>query len=112
MTKEDLIKYAEQEVSWLHYYGHRETRKIDAYDDAEFYERLVSIGYAKRNTPLDLRCAAAYITSQKPVLESSLEELESVSGPRNHKNNTYTPLEYVFAKNFEGSEELRDKLRD
>lgn len=108
MTIEELNKYAGQEASWLQYYGISETRKSDPYNDAKFYDRVLDIGsisYAKR-IPLPLRCAACGLTSKRPVLESTVEELEITSGPRKHDDNIYTPLEYVLATKFEGSEKI------
>jgi hypothetical protein len=121
MTNEELNKHADQETSWLKYYGssqenesgdpNKTTRKSDPYNDANFYDRITSIGYTKRVIPLPARCPAGYITSKKPVLESTVEELEYVSGPRNHENNVYTPLEYVFSKNIGEHEKFRELLR-
>lgn len=97
MKEQELNRAAEQEASWLHYYGLGEDREKDPLDDAEFYDRMRSIGYTKRVVALPFRCACMYVTGPKPVLECSIEELESVSGPRNHKANIYTALEYVIA---------------
>lgn len=120
MTIEEINKYADQETSWLKYYGcnqdngepNKTTRQSDPYNDAKFYDRIISIGYTKRVIPLHSRCPAGYITSKKPVLESSVEELEFGSGPRNHENNVYTPLEYVFSKNVGDHEKLRKILKE
>ena len=108
MTIQELNKYAEQEASWICYYGITETRKSDSYNDAKFYDRVLDIGdvtHAKR-IPLPLRCAACGLTSKRPVLESTVEELEITSGPRNHKDNIFTPLEYVLATQYDGYEKL------
>jgi len=112
MTLEELNKYAEQETSWLRYYGNGkpEERIAEKYEDAKFYDRIVSIGYTKRVIPLANRCAAYYITADKPVLECEPEELKGVSGPRNHEENVYTALEYVFAKNVGNHEIFRETL--
>lgn len=120
MTIEDLNKYADQETSWLRYYVSNQkdeskpnstTRTSELYNDEKFYDRLISIGYAKRVIPLYSRCPAGFITSKKNVLNSTVEELEYVSGPRDHSKNVYTPLEYVFAKNVGEHEKLREILR-
>jgi hypothetical protein len=119
MTNEDLNKYIDQETSWLKYYGsaqesedpNRTTRITELYNDAKFYDRLIGIGYTKKVIPLYNRCPACCITSSKPVLESTIEELEVVSGPRNHEKNIYTPLEYMLANNLDGSEKIRETLR-
>lgn len=120
MTEQDLNRYAEQEVSWLKYYGKVELRQIDEFNDVDFYDRLMdttyesrmeTLKYTKRVLPLPLRCAAGFITSKLPVLESSIEDLELTSEPRSHENNIYTPLEYVLAKNWGQYENLRTILR-
>ena len=114
MTKEDLNKYADQEASWIKYYGSSEERKSDPYNDANFYDRIVNAGYperSQRTIPLPMRCAAGFITSKKPVLESTLDELEFIYEHRNHEKNIYTPLEYALATNFEGSNKLIETLR-
>lgn len=108
MTIQELNKYADQEASWICYYGISETRKSDSYNDVNFYDRVLDVGdvtHAKR-IPLPLRCAACGLTSKKPVLESTVEELEVTSGPRKHDENIFTPLEYVLATQFEGYEKL------
>lgn len=119
MKKEDLKKYVDQEVSWLYYYGsqqesedpNRTTRKTELYNDVLFYDRLISIGYTKKVIPLHMRCPAVFITSIKPVLESSIEELEIITGPRNHVNNIFTPLEYAFYFNLEYADKLKEMLK-
>lgn len=120
MTIEELNKYANQEADWLRYYASNEkyksdqnstTRQSENYNDANFYDRIRSIGYTKRVIPLYSRCPAGFITSKKAVLESTVEELEYVSGPRNHENNVYTPLEYVFSKNVGNHIKLRKILQ-
>lgn len=113
MKIEDLNKYTDQEASWLQYCGNSDTRKTEQYNDANFYDRINSgvIVYTKKLLPLPMRCAAVYITSKKPVLKSTVEELEITSDYRNHENNIYTPLEYVFATKFENSEKLIEFIR-
>jgi len=112
MKLEELNKYAEQEASWLRYYGNGfpEERIVEKFEDAKFYDRITSIGYTKRVIPLSNRCAAYYITADKPVLECELDELIGISGPRNHEENIYTALEYSLAKNVGNHEEFRKTL--
>jgi hypothetical protein len=98
MTEQELDRAAEQETSWLRHYGHKDTRTTDSYEDEKFYDRINSIGYAKVDTPLDRRCPATYITSDIPVLQSNVGQLKNTSGPRNHEQNVYTPLEYVVSQ--------------
>lgn len=111
MTKEEFQKLVDHEASWLKYYGFAVTRTTELYNDVTFYDRIQSIGYTKRVILLSNRCVAAHITSKRPVLESSIEELEIVSGPRNHEINVFTPLEYAFANNLEGTDKLRELLK-
>ena len=99
MTEKELDRHAEQEVSSLQYYATKESRGVDKFDDAQFYDRLKSIGYVKVSTPLYIRCPACRITSDKPVLESSLDELRITTEYwRDHSENVFTPLEYVLYK--------------
>lgn len=120
MTTEDFNLCIDQETSWLKYYGSNQepeegspntTRRNDPYNDVYFYDRIISIGYTKTVMPLHRRCPAGFVTSKKPVLESTVEELEYVSGPRNHENNVYTPLEYAFATNYDGIDKFIEILR-
>ena len=111
MKEQELNRAAEQESSWLHYYGLGEDREKDPLDDAMFYDRMRSIGYTKRVIPLPMRCVCMYVTSDKPVLESSIEELQSVSGPRNHDANVYTALEYVLATKSLEHERFRNEIK-
>lgn len=103
---DSLWKIAENEANWLKYYGHVSTRMTEEFTDAYFYDRMISIGYAKVPTPLHLRCAMGYITSDKPVLESEPMELKMTSGPRNHEKNVYTCLEY-----FVGTRQMLDEIK-
>jgi hypothetical protein len=111
MNEKKLWQFADTEADWLRYYGHASTRGTETFDDADFYDRMISIGYAKVNTPLWSRCPMGFITGPKPVLECDIEELEFVSGPRNHENNVYTPLEY-FIGTKRNIDELITKIRN
>ena len=102
---ERILKAAQTEADWLRYYGHSETRMIEKFEDCKFYDRITSIGYAKRNIPLPNRCSMLNITSDKLVLESGVEELREEYSLRNHDRNVYTALEYIMAKGIE-----KDKL--
>ena len=94
----EFQKLVDHETQWLKYYGYRPSRKADDYNDHLFYERLESIGYTKVIMPLPNRCVGAFITSDKPVLESTIEELRTIGSPRNHSKNIFTPLEYMMSK--------------
>lgn len=111
MTTEEVYKLAETEADWLFYYGHAESRKMDSYD-YKFYDRVQSIGYTKKVTPLYMRCPAACIRSLLlPTLESHPDLLEVVSVPRDHDNDIYTPLEYVLYNKVGGYQSLIEKLK-
>jgi hypothetical protein len=97
----DILKAAETEADWLRYYGHSETRMSEKFEDSDFYDRIISIGYAKRNITLPNRCSMLNITSDKPVLESDVEDLREEYSLRDHNNNVYTALEYLIAKGIE-----------
>lgn len=98
---EKILRAAETEADWLRYYGDARTRLVDKFEDCKFYDRIKSIGYTKRVVPLPNRCSMMNITSDKPVLESSLEDLREEYSIRNHEKNVYTALEYFIAKGIE-----------
>ena len=110
MTEQELDRAAEQETSWLQYYGHDIARRADSYNDVNFYDRINSIGYCKKVIPLWMRCPKYYITSDKPVLESSVDELIEIHEYRDHSKNIYTPLEFVLARNHGRHEFFRSEL--
>ena len=112
MNKEELWNLADSEADWLRYYGHFSTRETEGFEDADFYDRMVSIGYAKVPTPLVMRCPMGFITGPQPVLECEPEELVMVSGPRNHDNNVYTPLEYFIGTRQDKFDKLITKIRN
>lgn len=107
---EKILKAAQTEADWLRYYGHSETRMIEKFEDCKFYDRITSIGYAKKNIPLPQRCSMLNITSDKPVLESDITELKEEYSLRNHDNNVYTALEYLIAKGI-GTDQLIKIIR-
>jgi hypothetical protein len=110
MELEKLWKSATVEADWLRYYGHSETRLSEKFEDEKFYDRIISIGYTKKVIPLVSRCAMCYITSDKPVMESDIKDLRIISGPRNHENNVYTPLEYLIGKKV-GTDQLTSIIK-
>jgi len=99
MKDNKIYKAAKTEAEWLRYYAHNKERDLEPFDNCTFYDRLPSIGYAKVNTPLSSRCPTFHITSQSLVTDCDLDELIIISGPRNHSENTYTPLEYFLVCN-------------
>lgn len=111
MTFEEIYKLADNEADWLKYYGERNSRESENFEDDKFYDRLLSIGYAKVNTPLPIRCSRGYVSSERPVIESDASEIEPISGPRNHDKNVYTPLEYIIGGKKDGYKDLIAKIK-
>lgn len=105
MKLEELWKLARNEADWLRYYGHSETRLSEKFNDEKFYDRIIGIGYTKVVIPLPSRCSMGNITSDKPVMESSINDLYIISSPRDHSKNVYTTLEYLIGKKI-GTEQL------
>ena len=93
---EKMWKSARTEAEWLRYYGHRESRLAEDFSDANFYDRIVSIGYTKRVIALHQRCSMMNVTSEKPVLECDISELRIHNSYRDHSQNIYTALEYFI----------------
>ena len=96
-----ILKAAKTEADWLRYYGFREDRLLEKFDDHKFYDRIRSIGYTKTIIPLHSRCAMMCLTSNYPVLETNINNLTIIHQTRNHTNNIYTALEYLIYKNIE-----------
>ena len=86
MSKIELWKLVEQEMSWFIYYGYKGDRK-SVNMDRPLYDQVRSIGYAKVNTPLDIRC-----TSLSSVWGGEIP-LEFENKRRDSEGNRFTPLE-------------------
>lgn len=95
-TSENIFKLAKNEAECLRYYGYVESREKEQFNDILFYDRMDSIGYCKRKTPLDRRCPRSYVNSL------DINSFEFISGPRNHSKLVYTPLEFVIYNKIEG----------
>jgi hypothetical protein len=96
MDYNELFKLAKIEAEWLNYYCHVDSKKIENFNYINFYENLVSIGYTKVVMPLYSRCAMSFIKSENGnTLDSHVEDLVFVSGPRCHSLEVYTPLEFI-----------------
>jgi hypothetical protein len=93
---EKMWKCAKTEAEWLKYYGHQESRLVEDFSDANFYDRIQSIGYTKKVISLHGRCTMMNVTSDKPVLESKMDELRICNSYRDHNQNIYTALEYFI----------------
>ncbi len=108
---EKMWKYAKTEAEWLRYYGHKESRMLEEFSDANFYDRIKSIGYTKRVIELHQRCSMMNVTSDKPVLESDISDLRQECSLRNHDKNIYTALEWFIAKGI-ATEQLIDIIKN
>ena len=75
MERKELRRMAEQEVQWLRYYGYREDTEAYNTSMGSPYDHVQSIGYTKSIIPLWERCAPGILTSDRPVPESTVEEL-------------------------------------
>ena len=90
-----IFKLAKIEAEWMRYYGHVDSRLEEKFEDTEFYDRMIPIGYSKVYTPLVHKCPMGYVNSLTEVAEL-------VYGPRNHSKGVYTPLEYVIYNKVDG----------
>lgn len=90
-----IFKTAKLEAEWIKYYGHAVTRLAEPFDDINFYDRILPIGYSKVYTPLHIKCNMGCVNT----LESNPEV---VNGIRNHSKSVYTCLEYVIHNKIEG----------
>jgi hypothetical protein len=96
MTEEELFKAAKQELEWLRYYSHIDSREAFSLE-SDIYRDLQPIGYAKKNLPLDIRCVPCIITSYNPInSKTSTEDLFVIGSSRNKIQNKYSPLEIVW----------------
>lgn len=98
MKKEEFLKYVEHEINWLKYYARKDTReKLTV--NSNLYKDLISIGYAKRYTPLPQRCAGCILTADKNITsEITIEDLYISYALKNNEENRYTPLEIFWMK--------------
>ena len=112
MTEKELFSAAGTEAQWLRYYGFREMRITNAYREPTFYDVVESVGYTKSVIPLWKRCCMKTITSDKPVMDSTVDELKLADGPRDHTANVFTPLEYLLLKDIGPSAAIRMNLRE
>jgi len=97
---EKIFKLAKTEAEWMRYYAHIDSRNDEKFQDINFYDRMLPIGYSKVYTPLSHKCPMAFVN------KLDLENVEVIYGPRNHKNNIYTPLEYIIHNKIDGYLEL------
>jgi len=104
MEEKELIKNVELELQWLKYYALAESPFPDKNGRHNFdptkspYDQLVSIGYTKRVTSLDKRCAFLRLTAKTPIKDTPLEEMISHDGLRDPENNVYSALEVFMLK--------------
>jgi hypothetical protein len=94
--KEKIFKLAKIEAEWMRYYGFVGSRMEEKFEDIDFYDRMIPIGYSKVYTPLVHKCPMGYVNSLDP------EKTEVVYGPRNHEKGIYTPLEFTIYNKIDG----------
>ena len=85
INTQKLKEYAINELNWLQYYS-LQSSKENLNNESPIYDQLISIGYAKKNVPLYLRCSGSWIELKDNNIYKS-------PGPRDIKNGTYTALE-------------------
>ena len=91
------MKNVEQELQWLKYYATEESRKN--FDPMKSpYDQLVSIGYAKRYTPLYKRCIFLRLTADTPLKDTPLAQMIPNTGLRDPANNVLSALEVFMLK--------------
>jgi len=90
MDKETLWKHVDREVDWLAYYSHQESSET-LNMDKPLYDQLISIGYTKVVTPLDIRCNGWLCFEYEDGME--LGDLVPLNERRNPQENKFTPLE-------------------
>ena len=94
ITKEQLLKWVDTEISALRYYGYREDRE-KLTEDSNLYQDIQSIGYVKRPMPLTQRCAWTSITADEIITSSTkLEDMYEVHTW--NRDNIFTPLEIYW----------------
>ncbi len=97
MNREELYKHVETELEWLNYYVAAGSKK-DFDFSKPLYDQL-SAGYAKKNLPLDQRCAFLRLTSDKKINRNTkYEDLIISNELRDPSRNIYTALEFWLMK--------------
>jgi hypothetical protein len=91
MNIKELENLVEQEIQWLRYYGHVDSRR-ELNEKSEIYRDLIPTGYTKRIMPLDRRCSPCIITSEEIICEGfDISKLVKDSNLRGE--NRYSPIE-------------------
>ena len=103
--KEKIFKLAKIEAEWMRYYGFVDSRIEEKFDDIDFYDRMIPIGYSKVYTPLVQKCPMGFVDCLDP------ENCEVVYGPRNHEKRIYTALEFVIYNKIEGYIDLINLIK-
>ena len=103
--KEKIFKLAKIEAEWMRYYGFADSRMQEKFDDLDFYDRMIPIGYSKVYTPLVHKCPMGFVDSLDP------EAANIVYGPRDHEKGVYTPLEFVIYNKIDGYKDLIDLIK-
>ena len=90
----------------MRYYGFVDSRLEEKFEDIDFYDRMIPIGYSKVYTPLAQRCQMGFVNSLDPL------KVEIVYGPRNHKKQVYTPFEFVIYNKIDGYMDLINMIKE
>ncbi len=102
MDKEELWNDVDREINWLAYYGHKDSKeKLNM--DEPIYDQLISIGYTKVVTPLDVRCNGWLCFEWRDGM--TIDDLVPLNKRRNPDENKFTPLE-IWVKLYPGDKEI------
>ncbi len=91
--KNEIFKLAKLEAEWLRYYTHKDSRNSEKFVDIYFYDRLISIGYAKVNTELIFRCPMGFVKTLK--ISDNIKIC-------NKEDNAFTCLQFVIYNKIDG----------
>ena len=99
----DLIKIGDQySLKVIHTPGHTKGHCC-------FYEQNSKIAFL---ADIDLSSLGPWYGGlDSNVMDLETDNIVSVSGPRNHEKNIYTPLEYVIGRKKEGYKDLIDIIK-
>lgn len=107
MTYSELLPFVRHEIEFLRYYCFRGS-KIKLTVECELYAVMESIGYCKKNIPLDKRCPGTMLCTGNVAL---LDRMFPVNMPRNHAQGLHTPLEVFWELYPERREDVLSDIR-
>lgn len=112
MTKEELIKYSDQEIQWLRYYATRKSIN-DLTTVENLYSDLDRMKYSKRQMSLYRRCSAAMATSVCDINhDTDVDDVYVVLKERNVEENIFTSLEVLIKLYPSEHENILSMLKD